>query len=229
MKFLIIVVIAILIIENIFKKNKTQSYPDFYRNPDRPVSSASHHNSVSNEIDISRLSDSRDRHYILAQEDEIILQQAQSSVKKVVACHQDIDLSLDFFDKVEKLVRASEDIRKNANVTHIHDSAFHYYSELWYRSVIASDMLECAEQIVGNKVMYLHKINFDSITPEQRKTVIQLQRDLPKYQSLLAKKKIALWNNNKNLKEIIRASGARGRQWYNDLNERIKQKKLAQR
>ena len=178
------------------------------------------------EIDASRLHDSHDKVYVLAQEEVVILQQTRNSVKKAVECRRDIDLSLSFFDEVNALVKAAENIRKNANVSRIHDSTFHYYSELWFRSVLASNMLERAEHIVGDKVLYLHKINFSTITPEQRKTIMRLQRELPKYQSLLAKKKIALWNNNKHLKEIIRNSGARGRRWYNELNERIEQKKL---
>ena len=73
-------------------------------------------------------------------------------------------------------------------------------------------------------MLALHRIRFSSITPEERKQIMMLQKELPKLQSLICEKKKSVWNNTHKLKTLIKNCGSKGRKWFwrNLLNKEKK-------
>lgn len=162
-----------------------------------------------------QLDDSNDKAYSLPNEDASSLQNARRTIIYNKSASQRAALSEEWLNSLKRLIKAANTIYRNADSPQYapSDSSYKYYKMLYYRSVKAGKLLEAAENTVGEKVLALHRIRFDSISSEERKQIMALQKELPKLQSLLCKEKHRVWNNTHKLKCYIKRCGKQGRTW----------------
>ncbi len=164
-----------------------------------------------------QLNDGKDRAYALPSDDVSSLQSVKRTIIYNKRASQRVALSEEWVNSLDRLVRAAYTIYRNADSPQYapSSSTYQYFKMLYYRSVKAGKMLETAENTVGEKVLALHRIRFDSISSEERKQIMVLQKELPKLQSLLCKEKHRVWNNTHKLKyHFIKHCGSQGNSWY---------------
>ena len=162
------------------------------------------------------LKDSNDTRYSLPPEEKTALAKAKKTIVLTSSVTNKICVSNSWFNKIENLVNDAYVIYKNAGAPRFAPSEanFIYFRNLYYRSVKAGKLLEEAESEVGNKVLALHRIRFNDISSIERHQIIELQKNLPQLQSLIAKEKHHVWNNTHRLKLFISRCGRSGSIWY---------------
>ena len=173
-----------------------------------------------------KLNDTKDRAYSLPSDDASSIQNAKQTILYNARASRRVDLTTDWLNSLDSLVRAAYTIYRNSDSPQYapSTSTYRYFKMLYYRSVKAGKMLESAEKTVGSKVLSLHRIRFDSIGADERKQIMALQKELPKLQSLISKEKHRVWNNTHKLKQMIKRCGRQGSSWYwrNLLNRQMK-------
>jgi len=172
------------------------------------------------------LNDNNDQKYTLPNEERTTLSNAKTAVYRGTRAAINIHISQSWYDRIERLIDDAYTIYRNANAPRFtpSKSRFMYFRNLYYRSVKAGKLLEEAENEVGNKVLSLHRIRFDSISDDERCQIMELQKSLPKLQALISKEKHNVWHNTHRLKLLIRKCGRPGYKWYVNLvkNQRRK-------
>ncbi len=121
-----------------------------------------------------------------------------------------------WYNDIYKLYRQGYNIYMNACTPAYQpcENSFRYYQNLYHRMIWASKLIEQAENSIGQKVLELHKLRFSDLTPEERKYVMTLQKNLPKIQSTFGKQRSAIWNAIHNIKNVVRQCGSSGQRWY---------------
>lgn len=162
------------------------------------------------------LKDTNDTRYSLPPEEKTALAKAKKTIVQTSSVTNKICVSSSWFNKIENLVNDAYVIYRNAEAPRFAPSEanFIYFRNLYYRSVKAGKLLEEAESEVGNKVLALHRIRFNDISSTERHQIIELQKNLPQLQSLIAKEKHHVWNNTHRLKLLISRCGRSGSIWY---------------
>lgn len=172
------------------------------------------------------LKDNNDQKYTLPNEERTTLSNARTAVYRGTRAAINMHISQSWYDRIERLVDNAYTIYRNANAPRFtpSESRFMYFRNLYYRSVKAGKLLEEADNEIGNKVLALHRIRFDSISSDERRQIMELQKSLPKLQSLISEEKHNVWNNTHSLKLLVSKCGRSGYNWYVNLvnNQRRK-------
>lgn len=163
-----------------------------------------------------QLKDRKDKAYALPGETVSSLQSTRRTVLCNAKASAHVVLTEEWLDSLNQLVKAAYTICRNAESPQYAPSAstYQYYKMLYYRLVKAGKMLEEEEKAVGSKVLSLHHIRFGSISADERRQIMILQKELPRLQSLLNREKRRVWNQTHRLKLMIRRCGRQGSSWY---------------
>lgn len=172
---------------------------------------------------VGKLNDSRDSSAVKDITFDIATQKTQKTMyaikKNKPVAMQMLNLEIDtLMDQVEQLIKKANRIAGNASEKNFRPGSenFKYNNELWFRARLAGIAFLKASDLVDEKLKQLHRIDFDSISSEDRKRIKKLQAEdglVSLKRDLLNCAKI-MFRLNKGLKELIRNNcGRGGRLW----------------
>lgn len=172
-----------------------------------------------------QLRDSRDRKVSLDSATKRVLTDAKSAAYYIRNINSaTLDLSAKWFEDLTEIVDAANVVIYNSRNPKLKPSSktFNYFNGLYIRLVNASAVLTECEQSIGEAVLSLHKIRFNTITKEERKAIMLLQKILPRVQSIVSAQKRECYSATHNAKILIGKCGKGGRIWL-ERNIRNKQ------
>lgn len=172
-----------------------------------------------------QLRDSRDRKVSLDSATKRVLTDAKSAAYYIRNINSaTLDLSAKWFEDLTEIVDAANVVIYNSRNPKLKPGSktFNYFNGLYIRLVNASAVLTECEQSIGEAVLSLHKIRFNTITKEERKAIMLLQKILPRVQSIVSAQKRECYSATHNAKILIGKCGKGGRIWL-ERNIRNKQ------